>query len=115
MSREIKGLGIDIIETERIKKALRNSRFLERILTPTERSYCKTVEQIAGRFCAKEAIMKAIGRRLPWREIEIVNLENGKPQVILYGKTKELLEDGEILISITHSHTSAAAVAILLK
>lgn len=110
----IKGLGIDIIETERIKKALHNPHFIERILTPKERTYCKNPEQVAGRFCAKEAIMKAVGRRLSWQEIEIVNEDNGKPQVILSEKTRELVKDGEIFISISHSRTYAVAVAILI-
>ncbi len=110
----IDGLGIDIIEIERIKKALQNPRFVQRVLTERERAYCKKVEQVAGRFCAKEAIMKALGRHLPWQEIEIVNEENGKPRVVLYGKTKEMAKGGEILLSISHSRSFAVAIAILI-
>lgn len=116
MDREpIKSLGIDIIENERIRKSLENPRFVQRILTPKERDYCKRPEQIAGRFCAKEAIMKAIGRRLSWQEIEILNDDKGRPYVILYGKAKELAEGGKILLSISHSHTLSTAVAILIE
>ncbi|MBC7327880.1 holo-ACP synthase, partial [bacterium] len=109
------GIGIDLIEIERIKKSLQNPRFRLRILTEKERNYCKNEEQVAGRFCAKEAIMKALGRRLPWKDIEITNEDNGKPCVILYGRAKELIGDGEILISISHSRTTAVAVALFIK
>lgn len=110
----IQGIGIDIIEIERIRKALQNPRFAERILTKRERNYCKNEEQIAGRFCAKEAVMKALGRRLPWREIEIINEENGKPFLVLYGTAKEIAKGGEVHLSISHSHAFATAIAIFI-
>jgi holo-[acyl-carrier protein] synthase len=107
------GIGIDIIEIERIRNSLRNPRFLRRILTDKERDYCKRAEQVAGRFCAKEAIMKALGRRVPWKDIEILNEENGRPIVNLYGKAKEIANERQIIISISHSRTHAIAVALL--
>jgi len=110
----IKGLGIDIIEIERIKKAIQNPRFIERILTQRERDHCKNDEQIAGRFCAKEAVMKALGKRFPWQEIEIVNEESGVPRVILHGNAGDIFKSEEVLISISHSRTLAVAVAILI-
>jgi holo-[acyl-carrier protein] synthase len=108
------GIGIDIIEIERIKNSLRNPRFPERILTDKERNYCKREEQIAGRFCAKEAIMKALGKRVPWKDIEILNEENGHPIVNLYGKAKEIAGERQIIISISHSRTHAVAIALLI-
>ena len=108
------GIGIDIVEIERIRNSLRNPRFVERILSEGERGYCKGVEQVAGRFCAKEAIMKALGRRVPWKDIEILNEENGRPIVNLQGKAKEIAGGREILISISHSRTHAVAIALLV-
>ncbi|MGB9877169.1 MAG: holo-ACP synthase [bacterium] len=107
------GIGIDIIEIERIKKALQNPRFVERILRDKEKEHCKRVEQIAGRFCAKEAIMKALGCRVPWKDIEILNEEDGKPRVNLYGRAREMAGEKQIQLSISHSHTVAAAIALL--
>jgi holo-[acyl-carrier protein] synthase len=108
------GIGIDIIEIERIKNSLRNPRFLKRILMEKERNHCKREEQIAGRFCAKEAIMKALGKRVPWKDIEILNEEDGRPIVNLYGKAKEIAGERKIIISISHSRTHAIAVALLI-
>jgi len=109
------GIGIDIIEIERIKNSLRNPRFLKRILMEKERNHCKREEQIAGRFCAKEAIMKALGKRVPWKDIEILNEEDGRPIVNLYGKAKEIAGERKIIISISHSRTHAIAVALLIS
>lgn len=58
--------------------------------------------------------MKAVGKRLPWKDIEILNDENGKPYVHLQGKAKREVE-GHLLVSITHTHTLAVAIAILLS
>ncbi|MBC7329266.1 holo-ACP synthase [bacterium] len=107
-------IGIDIIEIDRIRNSLRNPRFSERILTEKERYYCKREEQIAGRFSAKEAIMKALGKRVPWKDIEILNEEDGHPVVNLYGKAKEIAGGRQIVISISHSRTHAVAVALLI-
>jgi holo-[acyl-carrier protein] synthase len=109
------GIGIDIVEIERIRNSLRNPRFGERILSEKEREYCKRVEQVAGRFCAKEAIMKALGKRVPWKDIEILNEEDGRPIVNLYGKAKEIAGERKIIISISHSRTHAVAVALLIS
>ncbi len=57
----IVGLGIDIVEVARIAEAMKNPRFIERILTPIEREFCTTPQKVAGRWAAKEAIAKAVG------------------------------------------------------
>ncbi|MCH9703767.1 MAG: holo-ACP synthase, partial [Chlamydiae bacterium] len=89
----MRGIGTDIIEIERIKKAhsKHGERFIERILTENERAYCAKYsepwQQIAGRFAAKEAVLKAFGTGLvgemTWHEIEVINNEAGKPEVFL--------------------------------
>lgn len=113
----MKGIGCDIIEIERIEKALKElpKRFLEKILTPLEREICTTPQKVAGRFAAKEAVVKALGlgfgKEISFQEIEILNDDRGKPYATLKGKGKKLLENGKILISISHNKTSAIAIA----
>ncbi|WNF36938.1 holo-ACP synthase [Bacillaceae bacterium IKA-2] len=114
----ITGLGIDIVELQRISEAInRNSNFVKRILTETERSYFdkltkrRKVEFLAGRFAAKEAFVKAagtgIGRNYSWQDIEIIPDENGKPLL----QTKREL--GRIQLSISHSREYAVANVII--
>ncbi|MEQ1824013.1 MAG: holo-ACP synthase [Fimbriimonadaceae bacterium] len=102
----ITGLGIDLVELARIAQAMRNPRFVSKILTPRERAYDLTVQFVAGRWAAKEAIAKASSEPLFWQEVEILNAKNGRPVVSIRGK-----ETG-ILVSITHERTHAAAVAV---
>ncbi|MCS7272730.1 MAG: holo-ACP synthase [Fimbriimonadales bacterium] len=114
----VRGVGIDLIELERIARACaRHPRFVERILTPAERAYClshsaSAVQHIAGRWCAKEAIAKAVGRPLRWQEVEILPDPYGKPVVHLYGTSATLVPEGELLVSITHTRTLAQAIAL---
>ncbi|OGC84212.1 MAG: holo-[acyl-carrier-protein] synthase [candidate division Zixibacteria bacterium RBG_16_43_9] len=121
----IEALGIDLIEIKRIKKALERwgRRFLERVYTPKELEYCLKKRypenSLAGRFAAKEAVMKALGTGLSsgvsWREIEILNDKKGKPEILLYGKTKKLLGKKKVLISISHTKEDAIAQAVIIK
>jgi holo-[acyl-carrier protein] synthase len=113
--------GIDLIEIERIAVTVRRfgQRFLDRIYTQRELAYCRgRTERLAGRFAAKEAVSKALGvgiRRLRWRDIEVLPNRAGKPEVYLYGKAAAAARFkgiNGISVSITHSRTLAAAVAI---
>ena len=116
-------MGIDVIEVERVKSAIEKhgERFLRRIFTEREIEYCsgrkKPHQSFAGRFAAKEAVMKAIGTGLSsgirWKDIEILNDERGRPYVILHGRAKEMAGNLKIDISISHSDTCAAAVCIM--
>jgi len=119
-----KGIGIDIIEIERVKEALaRRPLFRERLFSPEEIAYCQgkgcPAASFAARFAAKEAVRKACsdGSRdeiMPWREIEIVS-EMGKPRVRLSGKSARLAEKKGIvnfLVSLSHSKTYACAVVL---
>lgn len=120
----VKAVGIDMIEIDRIKKAIRKwgDRFLNRIYTPWEITYCqeKTFPEysFAGRFAAKEAVFKALGtgndRGIKWTSIEVVNDRNGRPSVKLGGRIREFIGSDEILISMSHTHNHAVAQAILI-
>lgn len=108
----IVGLGIDLVEVVRIKRAMENPRFLERILTPTEREFSVTPSQVAGRWAAKEAIYKAIGVPLGWHDIEVLPSETGAPRATI----RSVHVDPSrlrIQVSITHERNHAAAVAIV--
>lgn len=122
---QIAGLGNDIIEIERIREAYQEhgERFLQRILTEKERLYCFShqdpMPHLAGRFCAKEAISKAlglgIGAEVSFREMEIVNNDKGKPEVFFLGMMASTFEGGSILLSISHCKLYVTAVATWLK
>ncbi len=109
------GLGIDLIEIERVERALeRRPRLAERLFTPAELSYARERARpgrhLAARFAAKEAVIKALGRSVPPREIEV---EAGEPpRIRLHGSAAELAGEREIAISLTHSRDTAAAVAV---
>lgn len=114
----IRGVGVDMVEIERIARVCaRQPRFVERILTPAERDYCihrraNPTQHIAGRWCAKEAIAKAVGRPLRWQEVEILPDAHGKPVVHLHGTSAQVVGEGHLMVSITHTRTLAHAVAL---
>jgi len=120
----VTAIGVDIIETERIKKAIERwgEHFLFRIFTPAEVAYCQAKEQahfsFAARFAVKEAVIKAIGTGLTsnvrWTSIEIVNDRKGKAEVRLGERVKEVIGDKRILISMSHTHQYAIGEAILI-
>jgi len=119
--------GIDIIEIERIEKAIKRAgqKFIERVFTDTEITYCSAqkhpLQHYAARFAAKEAVYKTLkqspGSPLRWREIEIINDPGVQPEIRLNGTTKSLGEKLGIVsisISLTHSKQFAAAAALTL-
>lgn len=122
----IAGLGLDLVEIDRMKEALERhgTAFAERILHPDEdAARIATGEgaaHLAGLFAAKEAVMKALGTGMAgaaFKEIAILNRPGGEPYVRLSGKAQETADQRGIRdwrISITHSRTMAAAVAIAL-
>lgn len=119
-----KGLGTDIIEIKRIEKIIfkYGQKFLDRLFTKTEQRYClrhkKSSQHFAGRFAAKEAIVKALGtginKQINWLDIEIKNDNHGKPLVELSSALKQQFNVPRFLISISHSKEYATAVAIRL-
>ncbi|MDH7569374.1 MAG: holo-ACP synthase [Armatimonadota bacterium] len=117
----VDGIGTDIVETARVERAIQRTRgFLQRVFTETEISYCQkhTAQQyqhFAGRFAAKEAVIKALGRGVPWRDIEITNDERGKPLCTLHGKAAEVAAGRRILVSISHCEAYSTACAVALE
>ena len=124
MTSNIKGLGTDIIEVERIVANLTQygDKFLSKILSPREKEHCTKFRDpslhIAGRFAAKEAVSKALGTGfgefLEFHDIEIFNNSNGKPEVYLSKKASEHFGNPTIFLSISHCKAYATATAILL-
>ena len=121
----ISGIGIDSIEVERVNnQILKESRFKEKIFTPKEISYCETkkyrAQNYAARFSAKEAFLKALGTGwrygLSYKDIEIVNDDLGKPEIVLYGKAKKFAAENKIVnihVSLTHlKHIATAMVTV---
>ena len=122
----ILGIGIDIIEVERIRASHEKfgERFLKRILRPEEIAYCFSHAQpapfLAARFSAKEAISKAfgtgIGRQLGWQDMEVRRKESGQPYVVLHDNGQILfkkLNASAIHLSLSHTNVYASAVAVL--
>jgi holo-[acyl-carrier protein] synthase len=115
----IDGIGIDIIEVHRIAMAIRSERFVARVFTPDEVAECRgrgcPEQRFAGRFAAKEAIAKALGRSLSWREVEIRCGRRGEPLAVLTGRAADLLGRRCVQVSISHCHSHAVAQAIILR
>src|SRR5688500_2957451 len=118
----IVGVGIDLVESARLRHVLERhgDRFLERLLTPAEIEYVRVyhkdlVPRVAGRFAAKEAILKVLGTgwrgKIAWRDMEILNDRSGQPVVTLRDECARIAAErgiGRILISITHTEHYAA-------
>jgi holo-[acyl-carrier protein] synthase len=110
----ISGIGTDIELINRFKDKGNNKRFLELIFTKKEIEYCSKKKNCpisyAGKFCAKESIIKAMGKKLPFQDIEIINNKEGKPEVFIQGKLNK-----KIHCTISHSGEYAIAYAIVEK
>lgn len=117
----IKGVGCDIVKTERIETLMLNTHFNRKVFTPTEQVFIstKSVQSAAGLWAAKEAICKAFGTGFDgfaMQDIEIEHDENGKPWVKLYDGAKKRFEQlcgRQISISISHDGEYAIAFAII--
>ena len=124
----IVSVGVDIGEVERIRKAVDDTRFGERlrdrVFTANEINYCEKkrrgrYESYAGRFAAKEAVMKALGRgwgsKVRWLDIEVTRARSGKPGIVLHDKTAQLAEELGIrswFLSISHTRDHGLAYVI---
>jgi holo-[acyl-carrier protein] synthase len=125
----ILGHGIDIVETARIQQLVENHghHFLDRVFTPREQTYCarnpkRYFEHLAGRFAAKEAVLKVLGTG--WRggialtDIEILPEPSGQPKITLTGESLNIASQLGIArwhVSISHIETHATASAIGLR
>lgn len=123
----ILGIGTDIIECPRIGMMIEQhgELFLRRVYTDREIRYCQgrkhAMEHFAGRWAAKEAILKAIGsgwsRGIAWTDVEVRNQPGGQPKVLVCGGAKEIAAQrgiADIMISISHCRTYATAYALAL-
>ncbi len=117
-------VGIDIIEIERVARVLdrHGERFLHRVYSERERErYGRRVNELAARFAAKEATMKALGtgiRGVRWRDIEVLPNRRGKPILVLHETAKRraaLLGLTHFSVSLTHSRGDAMAVVVATK
>lgn len=124
-SQTITGLGVDIVEIDRMRDALaRRPRMKERLFSEEERAYCdkrnKPEIHYAMRFAAKEAVLKALGTGfsgMRFRDVEVIRDESGRPTPRLSGRAAEVAEAAGVVemhlsLSFTHANAVASAVAI---
>ncbi len=119
----IYGIGIDLTEVARIKRAIElyGTKFLNRIFTPQEIAFCEGLDDkypsYTARFAAKEAFSKALGTGLrgaiSWQEIEICDNERSRPTILVTGKAKERLGNRQVHLSLTHTREYATAIVII--
>ena len=125
---EIVGIGTDIVECLRIGRMIEQhgELFLSRVYTEREVRYCqarkRAVEHFAGRWAAKEAVLKCLGsgwrKGLCWTDMEMRNDPSGKPVVLLCGAAKESAQQmriSDILLSISHCRAYATAYAVAVR
>jgi holo-[acyl-carrier protein] synthase len=119
--------GIDLVDFPRIADMVERhgDRFVHRVFTAAEQAYARsnrnTIEKYAGRFAAKEAVLKLLGTgwrgRIAWTDVEVTNDSSGRPEVTLSGEVKVIAERmgvRQISISITHTANFAIASAVAL-
>ena len=125
----IVGHGIDIVETARVKRLVdeHGQRFLDRCFTHAEQEYCalspkRYYEHLAGRFAAKEAVLKVLGTGwrggIQWTDIEVLREPSGQPRIRLSGECERIAAELGIVhwhVSLSHIETHATASAIGLK
>jgi holo-[acyl-carrier protein] synthase len=120
------GTGIDIVDISRFERFVRdnNESLFNRVFTPGERAYCaakkRSEQHYALRFAAKEAFLKALGTGLrdglSWRDMEVVNDPQGKPELMLHGRAEELFRQNSmtrVFLSLSHDGNYAVASVIL--
>jgi holo-[acyl-carrier protein] synthase len=128
----IVGIGLDLVETARIERALDRwgQAFLGRLFTPGEVADSglgrgRRAQRLAARLAAKEAVFKALGRGRPgqglpglgWLEVEVVKAESGRPEIVLSGRALARAEElgvTRVLVSLTHIKDIAAAQVVCL-
>ncbi|HEX9093073.1 MAG TPA: holo-ACP synthase [Coriobacteriia bacterium] len=121
----IKGLGVDIVEIDRMREALvRHPRMKERLFSPDERAYCdkrnKPEVHYALRFAAKEAVLKALGTGfagMSFRDVEVVRDSGGRPAPRLRGRAAQVAEETGVIemhLSLSYTHTTAVASAVAI-
>ena len=122
---EIVGIGVDICNVGRMRRALeRHPTMSRRVFTDEERAYCERggvrAECYAGRFAAREAVIKALGgyRGKRWKDISVSRAQSGAPSIVLEGGARaraEMLGIDRILISFTHERETAVAFCLAVN
>ena len=110
----IHGVGIDVVNIDRFKQSLeRTPSLMQKLFTDAERT--KSIQSLAGRFAAKEALIKALNAEngILWHEAEVVNLESGKPMFNFYGAVADLIDGANVHLSISHDAGIATAIVIV--
>lgn len=114
-------VGVDLIEIARVKEVMCRfgQRFLDRIYTPAEQAFCRgRVPELAARFAAKEAAMKALGtgrRGVGWLEVEVLADERGRPLLFLHGRAQARAKElGLTGFAVSLSHERGHAVALVV-
>jgi holo-[acyl-carrier protein] synthase len=119
----IVGIGVDLVSIERLAESLENEAFKRKVFLPDEITDCERFansdERYAGKFVAKEALMKALGagirQAVGFQQIEIHTGESGAPSVYVRGKAKDILDAlGAERIHVSISHTGGMAVAVVV-
>lgn len=119
------GIGTDLVEVARMRLALeRTPGFAPRVFSERERAYAARKKEpgaaLAARFATKEAVMKAMGVglwRFALRDVEVARASSGAPSVVLHGKAAAMAADRGVqswLLTISHTETTAIAVAVAL-
>jgi holo-[acyl-carrier protein] synthase len=118
---EARGIGLDLLEIERLERALeRRPRLAERLFTEAEREYAaartRPGQHLAARFCAKEAVAKALALQAwSFRDVEVISGPGGVPSIALHGAAAVRADalGVDVLVSLSHTGQDAGAVAIL--
>jgi holo-[acyl-carrier protein] synthase len=112
----IRGVGVDVVDIDRFKQSLERTPGLK-IKLFTEAEGIKSIESLAARFAAKEALVKALNavNGILWHEAEVVNLEGGKPAFVFYGDLAEIVDGASVHLSISHDAGIATAMVIVSK
>jgi holo-[acyl-carrier protein] synthase len=110
----IHGIGIDVVDIDRFKQSLERTLGLKRKLF-TKAEQMNSIQSLAARFAAKEALIKALNaeKGIFWQEAEVVNLEGGKPIFIFYGALSDLVGGAIVHLSISHAAGIATAIVII--
>jgi holo-[acyl-carrier protein] synthase len=119
----IKGIGVDIIEIQRVRDSIARTQglFVEKVFTEGEIAYCQSkqdaAQHFAARFAAKEAVSKALSTgwtgAFRWKDVEVTNDALGRPEVSFHGELKQQVGDAAVMLSLSHSLTHVVAMAVI--
>lgn len=119
----IRGIGVDIIEIARIRRSIESlgNRFLDKVFTPGEITYCNAkanrFQHYAARFAAKEALSKALSTgwagEFRWKDVEVINEPSGQPRFTLHGSLRDRLAGAGIMLTMSHSESHVVAMVLV--